>query len=162
MTVQHECGRRATTLVSGKGAGRPVPVVPPFPSLPPLFLPPFFTHTTLFSSMPFPLPLVARASRSVLRGHTGWVNDAAALRGGSQALTASGDGTARLWDLRTGKCLHVLQAHTDDVTCLMPTSRGRFVVTGSADGTAQVWDLTAQDVLAAPKHDGRVRLLAAC
>eukprot|EP00879_Flechtneria_rotunda_P031590 GHRR01034527.1.p1 GENE.GHRR01034527.1~~GHRR01034527.1.p1 ORF type:complete len:173 (+),score=34.05 GHRR01034527.1:167-685(+) len=98
----------------------------------------------------------------VFEGHTSWINDAALLRGGSQAVTVSGDSTARLWDTRTQECVQVLQGHSDDVTCLVLTSRGRFVVTGSVDGTAQVWDLAAQDVACVDVHDGKVRLDGCC
>lgn len=37
---------------------------------------------------------------SVLEGHTGWINDVAVTNNGRRAVTASGDGTARLWETR--------------------------------------------------------------
>jgi WD40 repeat protein len=37
---------------------------------------------------------------SVLGGHMGWINDVAVTNNGRRAVTASGDGTARLWDTR--------------------------------------------------------------
>lgn len=92
----------------------------------------------------------------VLQGHTGWINNVALLRNGRQCVTVSGDGTARVWDTYTGKCLQILEGHSADVTCVVLTSRGRFAVTGSVDGTAQVWDLSAQDVSSVNVHQGKV------
>jgi WD40 repeat protein len=44
------------------------------------------------------MPLIVPCS--VLEGHTGWVNDVAVTNNGRRAVTASGDGTARLWETR--------------------------------------------------------------
>jgi WD40 repeat protein len=53
----------------------------------------------------------------VLRGHTGWINDVVLSRSGNQAVTISGDGTSRVWETKTNKCLHVSRTHThrDDI-----------------------------------------------
>lgn len=50
-----------------------------------------------------------------LIGHTAPVVSAVFSADNSQVLTASYDGTARLWKARTGNCLHVLQGHADAV-----------------------------------------------
>src|SRR5215213_9942400 len=34
---------------------------------------------------------------------------------GKRALSSSYDGTARLWDVETGRCLRVLEGHSDDI-----------------------------------------------
>jgi WD40 repeat protein len=41
---------------------------------------------------------VCHAPCSVLEGHASFVTDVALSQNGSRAVTASGDGTARLWD----------------------------------------------------------------
>lgn len=43
---------------------------------------------------------VSLCACSVLEGHTGWINDVAVTNNGRRAVTASGDGTARLWETR--------------------------------------------------------------
>lgn len=48
----------------------------------------------------------------VLQGHTGWINDVALSRSGNQAVTISGDGTARVWDTKKCKCLQVWAIHS--------------------------------------------------
>ena len=50
---------------------------------------------------------------------------------GARAVTGSGDHTARVWNLISGRCEHVLAGHTDAARA----------VTGSGDHTARVWNL---------------------
>jgi WD40 repeat protein len=64
-------------------------------------------------------------------------------RNGTKAVTISGDHTARLWDVVSGRTEKLLEGHGDEVKALALTSRGRFLVTGSMDGTARLWDLAA-------------------
>ena len=55
-------------------------------------------------------------------------------------LTASHDGTAKLWDLRTAIPLHTLEGHTDKLLCAAWVGDSS-VATGGADcklRTAQV------------------------
>jgi WD40 repeat protein len=58
------------------------------------------------------------------------------------ALLASGsyDRTARIWNARTGKRLHVLR-HTGYVYSEQFSADGRSLVTASQDGAAYVWDV---------------------
>ena len=48
--------------------------------------------------------------RKVLRGHNGPVNAVAAIPGGNRIVSASDDGTARIWDIELGAELGVLKA----------------------------------------------------
>ena len=77
----------------------------------------------------------------VLAGHTHWVTHVRFLPDGKKAVTASHDGTARLWDLHTGSCRHVLEGHTGRINALALSPDGRRCATGGEDGTARVWDL---------------------
>jgi WD40 repeat protein len=43
----------------------------------------------------------------VLEGHSGRLNQVALSEDGGTALTASDDGTARLWSIPAGDCLQV-------------------------------------------------------
>jgi WD40 repeat protein len=45
--------------------------------------------------------------RAVLEGHAGRLNQVALSEDGGTALTASDDGTARLWSIPAGDCLQV-------------------------------------------------------
>jgi hypothetical protein len=55
--------------------------------------------------------LIASKARSCLRGHAGAVVSAACCPNGSRILTASGDGTARIWDAAAAEQLEVLRGH---------------------------------------------------
>jgi WD40 repeat protein len=52
-------------------------------------------------------PLCDDGSELVFRGHSGSIHDSKAMPDGRRIVTASADGTLRLWDSRTGGCLAV-------------------------------------------------------
>ncbi|MCB8927746.1 MAG: hypothetical protein H6652_19195 [Ardenticatenaceae bacterium] len=54
-------------------------------------------------------------------------------------MTASADGTARLWD-GEGGLLTVLEGHSASVLSAAFNPDGTRIVTASADGTARLWD----------------------
>ena len=56
---------------------------------------------------------------------------------GSLVLSGSIDTTARLWDVRSGRCLSVKTGHTDEVLDVAFDAAGANFVSASADGTAR-------------------------
>ena len=48
---------------------------------------------------------------------------------------------ARLWDVSTGKNLHVLEGHEGFVNAVAFFPGGKLLVTGGEDGTIRVWDV---------------------
>jgi Flp pilus assembly protein TadD len=74
---------------------------------------------------------------------------------GRTALTGSGDKTARLWDVSSGKPLATLQ-HEDGVSAVAFSPDGRTALTGSDDTTARLWDVASGKPLATLQHEGRV------
>lgn len=96
--------------------------------------------------------------------HSANVVSVAFTSDGGRLISASEDGTARIWDLATGETVAVLSGHgaavrnpvgditrTDvpevfffrGVTQAVPTADDRLVITASLDGTARVWPLFA-------------------
>lgn len=72
------------------------------------------------------------------------------------------DTTVRIWDTRTGACLHVLTGHTSLVGLLALPPSGAFLLSGSADSTLRVWDPASgalRQVLAG--HTGAITCCAA-
>ena len=69
---------------------------------------------------------------------------------GRQAVSASEDGTLKLWDLARGATLRTLRGHTDRVNAVAVTADGRQAVSASADGTLKLWDLAGRDRNCAP------------
>jgi WD40 repeat protein len=58
---------------------------------------------------------------------------------GGRILTASSDGTARLWD-RDGEPLATLEGHTSPLTSAVLAADGGRILTASGDSTARLWD----------------------
>ncbi|XP_029423325.1 WD repeat-containing protein 37 isoform X5 [Nannospalax galili] len=75
-----------------------------------------------------------------LKSHQGVVIAADWLVGGKQAVTASWDRTANLYDVETSELVHSLTGHDQELThcCTHPTQR--LVVTSSRDTTFRLWD----------------------
>jgi WD40 repeat protein len=66
-------------------------------------------------------------------------------------MTGSLDGTARLWDARSGESIHVLHGHEGIVERTIFTPDGRRAVTAGTDGTVRIWDTdTGQEVSQLP------------
>jgi len=79
-------------------------------------------------------------TQAILRGHEDWVVHAAWSLDGRRILTASPDGTARVWDGETGEEVSVLRGHEGMVRHAAWSPDGRRIATASPDGTARVWD----------------------
>jgi WD40 repeat protein len=78
-----------------------------------------------------------------LAGHTGVVAAVAVTPDGRYAVSASDDGTLKVWDLATGQAARTLEGHTRSVNSVAVTPDGRYAVSASGDGTLKVWDLSA-------------------
>ena len=80
---------------------------------------------------------------------------------GKTVLTASEDGTARLWDAESGRPIGTPLGHQDAVTCAIFSPRGETILTGSKDNTAQLWRVAATRRLGpALAHQGPVLAVA--
>ncbi|XP_032205771.1 WD repeat-containing protein 37 isoform X3 [Mustela erminea] len=81
-----------------------------------------------------------RVPLTSLKSHQGVVIAADWLVGGKQAVTASWDRTANLFDVETAELVHALTGHDQELThcCTHPTQR--LVVTSSRDTTFRLWD----------------------
>jgi len=78
-----------------------------------------------------------------LHGHTAPVRAVTFSPRGGAVLTASDDGTARVWDAVTGRTALVLEGHSGPVRSAAYSPDGRWAVTGSLDQTAIIWDALA-------------------
>jgi WD40 repeat protein len=89
------------------------------------------------------LPTTSRADVAgeprVLRGHTSEVVSASFSPDGRHVVSASRDGTARIWAVDSAGDPVVLKGHTSEVVSAAFSPDGRHVVTASRDGTARVW-----------------------
>ena len=77
---------------------------------------------------------------------------------GRRVVTASSDGTARVWDAQTGQPLTHPLKHAAGANSAQFSPNGLRVVTASADHTARVWDAqTGQPVTDPLKHANEVK-----
>jgi WD40 repeat protein/serine/threonine protein kinase len=87
--------------------------------------------------------------------HAGVVQHAAFSPDGRLVVTACADGTARLWEVDTGRLRATLQ-HEKKVGYAAFSPDGARVVTASADHTARLWDAATGQRLATWKHETSV------
>src|SRR5262249_37071196 len=97
-------------------------------------------HPSLLANNALLAALDACREERTLLGHTASVTDACFSPDGRRILTASEDGTARIWNADTGLSLRVFQGHTAGVGTARFSPDGQRVLTTSADGTVRVWE----------------------
>ena len=77
---------------------------------------------------------------------------------GMRVITASYDGTARIWDANTGQELLVLYGHRDWVMTAKFSPDGKHAVTAGRDNVARIWDTTTgEEIRRLIGHDSWIR-----
>jgi mitogen-activated protein kinase organizer 1 len=108
------------------------------------------TSTTLLSSSAKAVVVTDVITRKLKRrftGHTARVNAVRCSSGGEAFLSASYDGTVRIWDGRSSSSnpIQILSEATDSVSCLevVQDAANNFaeIITGSIDGCVRTYDL---------------------
>jgi len=75
-----------------------------------------------------------------LRGHGHFVEDVVLSKDGQFCLSASWDGSLRLWDLNEGKTTRRFVGHTKDVSSVAFSADNRQIVSASNDKTIRLWN----------------------
>jgi WD40 repeat protein len=75
-----------------------------------------------------------------LAGHSDKVVKVDALNDASQVVSASEDGTAKLWDLDTGAEIRTFEGHSKPLTSIKVVAGGTYIVTASWDKKVLVWE----------------------
>lgn len=84
----------------------------------------------------------------MLRGHEDFITDADAATGAPMFVTASADGTARLWLTRTGLAFAVLSGQSDPVQRALFLSPDRSrVLTLTSGGQVSIWRVAVPQLL---------------
>jgi WD40 repeat protein/tRNA A-37 threonylcarbamoyl transferase component Bud32 len=95
---------------------------------------------------------------ALLAGHQGDVTSATFSPDGKWVATTSTDGTARVWDVATGRQRHVLYGgRAVAVRAAAFSPDGKWLVTAADDWTARIWDAAAgTEWLTLTGHQGPV------
>jgi WD40 repeat protein/serine/threonine protein kinase len=103
-----------------------------------------------------------RAGRLVatMTGHRSRVTTLDISPDSQRLLTASEDGSAKLWRLDDGRLVTSFDGHLGPLVSARFDPRGRYVATGSADGTAKLWLLDGTAVTTYHGHTDALRSIA--
>ncbi|PLZ33455.1 hypothetical protein CBP28_03640, partial [Fischerella thermalis WC559] len=77
-----------------------------------------------------------------LEGHRSWAWAVAFSSDGELLASTSTDRTLRLWSVRTGECLRVLQVETGWLLSVAFSPDNRMLATSSQDHTIKLWDIS--------------------
>ena len=103
-------------------------------------------------------PLQPYSLIMTLEGHGAAVNAIQILDG--QIVSASGDRSVKVWDVRTGACTRTFSGHNKGIACVQ--FDGRRIVSGSSDETVRIFDrATGAEVACLSGHTNLVRTVQA-
>ncbi|MBE7504188.1 MAG: protein kinase [Verrucomicrobiales bacterium] len=103
----------------------------------------------------------AHLDRKTFWGHSARLWSAAFSPDGRRMVSASEDGTAKVWDLATGQELLTLVGHEDSVRSAAWSPDGSQIVTGSKDYVARIWDAaTGREIRRLGGHRAAIRAVA--
>jgi WD40 repeat protein len=74
-------------------------------------------------------------------GHTGGVVSVCLSADSRFALSGSVDGTLKLWEVATEKCLRTFAGHTNTVYSVWLGADSRFALSGCGNGTLKLWEV---------------------
>lgn len=98
---------------------------------------------------------------ATLSAHEGRIMDAVFGQNGHTIATASSDGTAKLWDAKTGSLLKNFSGHENVVRAVAIGPSGKRLMTGGNDQHAIIWDIeTVQPIATLIGHEDRINTVA--
>lgn len=121
-----------------------------------------FAATAGFDDLAILWSVDSREQLTRFYGHEAGVNAVAFLPAAAGAerprvVTASDDGTARIWNGDTGRELLTLSGHTKKVVAVAASPDGKLVATASWDRTVRLWDAeTGRSLRVLEGHDNSV------
>jgi F-box and WD-40 domain protein 1/11 len=103
-------------------------------------------------------PLPSYSLIMTLEGHGAAVNAIQIL--GENIVSASGDRSVKVWNVRTGACIRTFSGHSKGIACVQ--FDGRRIVSGSSDETVRIFDRkTGAEVACLQGHTNLVRTVQA-
>jgi WD40 repeat protein len=93
-------------------------------------------------------PVMETPEKRSLDGHGAGVPTVAFSPEGRRLATGSKDGTARLWELASGKLLHTFPSPVTPIEAVAFSPDGAWLATGDVAGTVRIWDTRSGKQLA--------------
>ena len=141
----------AARLQAGPSAERPDSASPSKP----------YAASPLLYDARFELPTASNYKlMHTLEGHNECVSSVRFQREGHLAASASGDNTAKLWDVETGKCVRTLEGHKGGINDVVWSWDKTTLATGSNDCSVRVWD--SRTGLCVRKMKGHTSYVMSC
>jgi len=82
--------------------------------------------------------------KKILRGHSHFIEDITLSQDSRYALTASWDGTLRLWDLKKGVTSRRFVSHSRDVLACAFSPDNRQIASGGRDKNLKIWNTVGE------------------
>jgi WD40 repeat protein len=82
-----------------------------------------------------------------LEGHSASVKSVSFSPDKSLLASGSADNTIRIWDVATGKTLHIFQGHTAPINSVSFSPDGQRLASGSTDNTIRIWDIDKEHTI---------------
>jgi WD40 repeat protein len=96
-------------------------------------------------------------ARLELRDGNADVNDLAFSPDAKHLASASEDGKARIFDVKTGRREHILSGHMGAISSVAYSARGDRIVTGGTDATIRIWRVDGGAPIVLLGHQGSVK-----
>jgi WD40 repeat protein len=94
-------------------------------------------------------------------GHQGSIWSVAIDSADRLVLSASSDGTVRVWEVSSGRHVRTLSGHEGWVNSVAVSADGELALSGSSDGTVRVWEVSSgRHVRTLSGHEGWVNSVA--
>jgi WD40 repeat protein len=102
----------------------------------------FLAGSALCPGRPLPFRFLPSWPDEEWETNGGEVRSVAWSPDGQRLVTGSADSTARIWEVASGRSLHILRGHTGQVWSVAWSPEGDQVATGGADATVKVWQVS--------------------
>merc|ERR1719337_135050 len=79
--------------------------------------------------------------------HTDEILDVCYNSSGSKLVTASADGTSRVYNTMTGACQAILIGHEGEISKVCYNPQGTKILTASSDKSARLWEVETGECL---------------
>jgi small GTP-binding protein len=103
-------------------------------------------------------PVSRRPVRS-FRGHKDFVRDLGWISN-DRILSVDEEGQGRIFDVNTGKTVHVLSGHNSQILCVALDSGRKRALTGATGGQIRMWDVETGRCTKVFRHDRSVTSIA--